>query len=79
MKTLNIHAAKTHFSRIIKDAEAGEETVIAKAGVPVAKVIPIGMSMKERKLGTLAGTYPPPPDNFDDPLPDEILDLFEGR
>jgi prevent-host-death family protein len=77
MRTVNIHAAKTHLSRLIEDVSAGEEIIIAKAGKPVAKLVPLGVASKgERKLGGLAGKISLPP-NFDDPLPDEFLAYFE--
>jgi prevent-host-death family protein len=77
MTTLNIHAAKTHFSRLIEEVEDGEEVVIAKAGTPVARLVPFKKTTK-RKLGALAGRLTVP-DDFDAPLPDEVLAAFEGR
>ena len=41
MKTINIHAAKTHFSSLVAEVEAGEEIIIAKAGKPVARLVPL--------------------------------------
>jgi prevent-host-death family protein len=80
MPTFNIHEAKTHFSRLVDDAAAGKEVVIAKAGKPVAKLVSIhaGGSGKKppRKLGILGGKYKIP-DDFDGPLPDEVLAEFE--
>jgi prevent-host-death family protein len=77
---MNVHAAKTHFSRLVDRAAAGEEIIIAKAGKPVAKLVPLTPSKKQpkRQLGALAGVAVIPPD-FDAPLPDRILDAFEGR
>lgn len=77
MTTLNIHAAKTHFSKLIEEVEDGEEVVIAKAGKPVARLVPMKKTTK-RKLGLLAGRLIVP-DDFDAPLPDEVLAAFEGR
>ena len=77
MTTLNIHAAKTHFSRLIEDVAAGEEVVIAKAGKPVARLVPIGKSGK-RMLGVLKGRLRVPR-NFDAPLPEEVIAAFEWR
>ena len=77
MTTLNIHAAKTQFSRLIEEVEGGEEVIIAKAGKPVARLVPIDKRAK-RKLGLLAGLLIVP-DDFDAPLPDEVLAAFEGR
>ncbi len=79
MQTVNIHEAKTHLSRLLEDVAAGEEIIIAKAGKPVAKLVPIESKPKaRRKLGGLEGQFTVP-DDFDDPLPDEILALFYGR
>jgi prevent-host-death family protein len=77
MTTLNIHAAKTQFSRLIEEVEGGEEVVIAKAGKPVARLVPIRKPAK-RKLGLLKGRLTVP-DDFDAPLPDDVIAAFEGR
>ena len=76
MRTVNIHAAKTHLSRLVEDAAAGEEIIIAKAGKPLARLCPLAQPPKRRVLGRLRGKLIVP-DDFDAPLPDEILDLFE--
>ena len=77
MRIVNIHAAKTHFSRLVEDVSAGEEIIIAKAGQPVARLVPISTEPKgDRKLGGLAGIVSLPP-NFDDPLPDDFRAHFE--
>ena len=78
MRTVNIHAAKTQLSRLVDDAAKGEEIVIAKAGKPVARLVPLTESRPNRRLGGLAGKVQIPED-FDTPLPDDILDAFEGR
>lgn len=80
MQTVNIHSAKTHFSRLVDAAAAGEEIVIAKAGKPMAKLVPLDAPRNQprRRLGTLAGVAVVPPD-FDDPLPDQVIAEFEGR
>lgn len=78
MQTVNIHAAKTQLSRLLEAVEAGEEIVIARAGKPVARLVPVEpFKAPPRRLGTLNGRYDL--DGFDDPLPDDLLDLFEGR
>ena len=78
MTTVNIHAAKTHLSRLVDQAASGAEIVIAKAGKPVAKLVPLAPTGgKKRPLGLLAGRAKIPR-NFDDPLPKEILDSFEN-
>jgi prevent-host-death family protein len=80
IQTVNLHAAKTHFSRLVDQAAAGEEIIIAKAGKPVAKLVPLTAPDKQskRRLGLLAGEAKIPT-NFDTPLPDEVIDSFEGR
>jgi prevent-host-death family protein len=78
MPTVNIHAAKSQLSRLLDAAVAGEDVIIAKAGKPVARLVPIEQKKEPRKLGTLAGKLHVP-DDFDDPLPDDILADFEGR
>lgn len=77
MQTVNIHEAKTHLSRLVDEVVAGKEVVIAKAGKPMARLIPF-IPAKKRKLGLLAGKLSVPAD-FDAPLPDEVLVSFEGR
>ena len=73
--TVNIHQAKTHFSKLIARVRAGEEIVVAKAGTPVAKLVPIEAKPKRRVPGSARGQFVIH-DNFDDPLPDDILDSF---
>lgn len=55
MKTVNIHEAKTHFSRLLQAAADGEEIIIARAGMPVAKLVGLAASQEPRSLGVLAG------------------------
>ncbi|MFZ0705692.1 MAG: type II toxin-antitoxin system Phd/YefM family antitoxin [Candidatus Korobacteraceae bacterium] len=71
----NVHEAKTHFSKLLARVEAGEEVVIAKAGKPVAKIVPIQGKKAPRRLGTAKGEFVVP-DDFDEPLPKEIEDSF---
>ena len=78
MKQVNVHEAKTHLSRLLEEVETGEEIVVAKAGRPVAKLSPIRAKGRRRKLGLLDGKFRIP-DDFNAPLPDEILDAFAGR
>lgn len=78
MRTVNIHAAKTTLSRLVEDAAKGEGIVIAKAGRPVARLMPLADRRPKRRLGGLAGKIKIPED-FDAPLPDDLLDAFEGR
>lgn len=79
MDAINVYQAKTKLSELIDRAAAGEEIVISRHGRPVARLIAYRPpSLKRRKLGLLAGKLQVP-DDFDDPLPDEVLDAFEGR
>ena len=72
---VNIHEAKTHLSRLLEHVAVGEEVVIAKAGKPVAKLVPIKSSRPKFKLGSAKGEFAVP-DDFNEPLPKEIEDLF---
>jgi prevent-host-death family protein len=81
-KMVNVHEAKTHFSKLLDRAHAGEEIVLAKAGRPYAKLVPIDPpeNREPRRPGRLKGTFPELPDSFFfDPLPDEELKLWEGQ
>jgi len=74
--TVNIHAAKTQLSRLVEQAASGDEIVIAKAGRPIAKLGPLHAGRRnKRRLGLLKGRLSVP-DDFDAPLPSEILDAF---
>ena len=77
-KTYNVHEAKTHLSKLLQRVAGGEEVIIAKAGVPVARLVPARQQQRKRELGAARGRIFIA-DDFDAPLPDEILDLFEGR
>ena len=77
MKEVNTYEAKTQFSRLLRRVAAGEEITIASRGVPVARLVPVPKKSK-RKLGFYGDTIKIA-DDFDAPLPDEILDAFEGR
>jgi prevent-host-death family protein len=78
MKAVNTHEAKTQFSRLLRRVAAGEEITIANRGVPVARLVPVPCKNSPRVLGILRGELTIPED-FDAPLPDDLLDLFEGR
>ena len=54
-KMVNIHDAKTQFSKLIAEVEAGEEVMIARAGKPVARLVPVVQEVKNRRLGFAAG------------------------
>ena len=72
---VNIHEAKTHLSRLLERVAMGEEVIIAKAGKPVAKLISVDARKKRRVLGSAEGEFVVPED-FNDPLPKEVEDLF---
>jgi prevent-host-death family protein len=72
---VNIHEAKTHLSRLLERVAMGEEVIIAKAGTPVAKLVPLKVRPTRRVLGSAKGEFTVP-DDFNDPLPKEIEDLF---
>ena len=72
---VNVHEAKTHLSKLLERVALGEEVIIAKAGKPVAKLVPLGAQPKTRILGSAKGEFVVP-DDFNDPLPKEIQDLF---
>jgi prevent-host-death family protein len=75
-QSYNVHEAKTHLSRLLHLVASGNEVVIAKAGVPVARLVPIVMPGEARPLGTERGRWFVP-DDFDAPLPPDVLDSFE--
>ena len=79
-KTFNVHEAKTHFSRLIERAHAGEEIVIAKAGEPWAKLVSVAPpAPKKRQPGGLTLTGPLDLDAFIEPLPEEDLAYIDDR
>jgi prevent-host-death family protein len=78
MKLVNIHQAKTELSKLVERAESGEEIVIARAGKPAAKLVPLTRVRGRRKLGLLDGKFRIP-DDFNAPLPDSVIRAFEGR
>ncbi len=79
METVNIHEAKTNLSRLLSRVELGEEIVIANRGIPVAKLVPLHQPSKSRRqsLGRDQGKFLVP-ENFNDPLPANIYEAFEG-
>ena len=77
MDTVNIHEAKTQLSRLIERVCAGEEIIIARSGKPVARLAPL-VQRRPRRLGLLKGKIWVAKD-FNAPLPDDLLDLFEGK
>jgi prevent-host-death family protein len=77
MDTVNLYDAKTNLSNLVERAARGEEIVIAKAGRPLARLVPLARRTTPRPLGLLAGQVTVGPD-FDDPLPDDINAGFAG-
>ncbi|MFN5838353.1 MAG: type II toxin-antitoxin system Phd/YefM family antitoxin [Pseudanabaena sp.] len=78
METVNSHQAKTNLSRLLARVELGEEIVISNRGVPVAKLVPFCTSSNRKaSLGIDKGRFIVPED-FNDPLPEDILSAFEG-
>ena len=74
-RIVNMHEAKTNLSRLVAQALAGEEVIIARAGTPAVRLTPV---RQERVPGSARGMVQIAP-NFDDPLPEEVLSAFEGR
>lgn len=77
MSQVNVHEAKTHLSKLLMRVEAGEEIIISKAGKPIARLVPWRQNVKQRTPGLDRGLLTVP-DDFDAPLPDEIMDAFES-
>ena len=75
---INIHEAKTHLSRIVEEVAAGSEVIIAKAGRPIARLVPLERIENKKALGLLRGQFDVP-DDFDASLPPDLLDGFEAR
>jgi prevent-host-death family protein len=78
MKRVNTHEAKTQLSQLLRRVAAGEEITIANRGVPVARLVPVPPKKAQRVLGIYRGEFTVP-DDFDSPLPEAVLELFEGR
>jgi prevent-host-death family protein len=74
-KSVGVHEAKTHLSRLLEDVAAGEEVVITRRGEEVATLVPVRRPTA-RQFGTDRGRFVVPED-FDEPLPDEVLGTFE--
>jgi len=78
MSKVNTHEAKTRFSQLLRRVAAGEEITIANRGVPVARLVPIPQDQVVRKLGIFRDQMTIP-DDFDAPLSEDVLKLFEGK
>jgi len=79
MHSVNIHEAKTHFSKLVEAASKGEEIIIARAGKPAAKLVPIGGTKCRQgvRFGLMKGEIEIAED-FDAPLPEDLQRAFEG-
>jgi prevent-host-death family protein len=77
-KIINIDEAKTHLSRIVDEVAAGSEVILAMAGKPMARLIPITPAPRPKKLGILKGKIKVP-DDFNAPLDEQTIADFEGR
>jgi len=74
--TVNVHDAKTQFSRLLEQAHGGQEIILAKAGKPYARLMPLAPDASTRKPGRLAGKID---EAFFEPLPEQELDAWEGK
>jgi len=77
MTKVNIYEAKTRLSQLVKEAASGHDVLIARAGRPVARLTRLTEGRRKRRLGVLDGQFRIP-DDFNRPLPDEVLRAFEG-
>ena len=78
MQVINIHDAKTQFSKLVEAVSQGDEIVIARAGKPAARLVPINAKKTVRQPGALKGKLKIA-DDFDVPLPSDIQSAFEGN
>jgi prevent-host-death family protein len=78
MKKVNIYEAKTRLSQLVDEAASGKDVVIARAGRPVARLTRLAGKGGKRRLGILDGRFRIPND-FNRPLPEEVLRAFEGE
>lgn len=76
MRTVNVHEAKTQFSRLIEQAHAGQEIIVAKAGVPYARLMPLEPGQTGRAPGRLRGQIQT--EGIMDALPEAELDAWES-
>jgi prevent-host-death family protein len=78
VKTVNIHEARTHLSRLVEAAARGESVIIAKAGKPLVKMVPVDAPVAPRRLGFIRGAFTVPED-FDTMGQEEIEKMFHGE
>ena len=76
--TVNVHDAQAHFPRLLEQAHAGQEIILAKAGKPYARLVPLAPPTAERKPGRLAGRIQVG-EEFFEPLPEGELHAWEGQ
>ena len=73
---VNVHEAKTHFSKLLRRVQSGQSVIIAKASKPIARIVPLTEAApQERVFGAFKGWIECAPDAFD--VSDEVADLFE--
>lgn len=75
MKSVNVHEAKTHLSKLLAEVERGEEIVISRGGKPVARLLPFEPRPAKREMGFDRGLFEIPED-FDAPMPDFEADFY---
>ena len=78
MEIINLDEAKANLSRIVETVFQGSEVILAKAGKPMAKIVPLQTQKRAIKFGVLKGKIRVA-DDFDAPLPADVLALFEGK
>ena len=78
MSMVNIHEAKTHLSKLVEQVEHGETVIIARAGKPVARLVPLEQQVPRSRSGFLSGAFTTPED-FDTMASEQIVALFQGR
>ena len=77
MKKVNIYEAKTRLSQLVNEAASGQDVIIARAGRPVARLTQVAPPKRKRPLGLLDGRFRIP-DDFNRPLPEDVLRAFQG-
>ncbi len=77
MKQVNLYEAKTQLSKLVEAAAAGEDVIIARAGKPVARLSALERPVGKRRIGILDGQISVP-DDFNTPLPEEVIESFYG-
>jgi prevent-host-death family protein len=78
MQSVNIYDAKTRLSQLVDKAVAGDDVIISRNGKPLVRITRLQPSKRAIRFGLLKGQFEVP-DDFDAPLPDDVLAAFEGR